>query len=119
MAKRSDALYLNDILESVDAIEEFIAGYDFDRFKSDRKTCSATIREFEVIGEAIGKLSDNIKTKYREVAWRDIKDFRNLLIHEYFGVDAKILWNTAAKDLPELGRRIKEIIEEEAGGEDG
>lgn len=114
MTKRSDALYLDDIMESVRAIGDFISGYDFDRFSSDRKTYSATIREFEVIGEAIGKISDEIKLIYPEVSWRDIRDFRNLLIHQYFGVDAKILWNTAINDLPELGKQIKEIVKKEA-----
>ncbi len=118
MTKRSDALYLDDIIESVQAIEDFISGYDFDHFSSDRKTYSATIREFEVVGEAIGKISDEIKSRYPEVSWRDIKDFRNLLIHEYFGVDAKILWNTVKNDLPELERHIREIIEKEAVRED-
>lgn len=110
MTKRSDALYLDDILQSVLAIADYINDCDFEEFRNDRKTYSATIREFEIIGESIGKISEAIKVKYPDVAWRDIKDFRNLLIHEYFGVDAKILWNTINNDLPELGQQITAII---------
>ena len=118
MSKRSDALYLNDIFESIKAIESYIQGFEFEDFKNDRKTYSATIRELEIVGEAIGKISDEIKERYAHVAWRDIKDFRNLLIHEYFGVDEKILWNTAINDVPELGKQIKSIMKlEEKEGE--
>ena len=113
MTRRSDALYLDDILQSVLAIADYVSDCDFEEFKNDRKTYSATIREFEIIGEAIGKISDSIKFKNPDVAWRDIKDFRNLLIHEYFGVDAKILWNTINNDLPKLGRQITGIISAE------
>jgi len=113
MSRRSDAIYLDDILQSVLAIADYVKNCDFEEFRNDRKTYSATIREFEIIGEAIGKISEDIKIKYPDVAWRDIKDFRNLLIHEYFGVDAKILWNTINNDLPELGQQVTAIISSE------
>ena len=63
---------------------------------------SAVIREFEIIGEAVGKLEDHVKERYPEIAWQDIKDFRNLLIHEYFGVDLEIVWTVIQNDLPQL-----------------
>jgi uncharacterized protein with HEPN domain len=63
---------------------EFVKDISFEGFAGDRKTCSAVIREFEIVGEAVGKLPDEIKDRYPNVVWQDIKDFRNLLIHEYF-----------------------------------
>jgi uncharacterized protein with HEPN domain len=70
---------------------------------------SAVIREFEIIGEAVGKLSATLKQACPEVPWQDIKDFRNLLIHEYFGVDLEIVWNTIQDELPILMETVRGI----------
>ncbi len=82
MYDRNPNLYLADILESGNAIVEFTREMSFEEFRADRRTCSAVIRELEVIGEAVGKLPDELKSRHRDVEWQDIKDFRNLLIHE-------------------------------------
>ena len=76
---------------------------------------SAVIREFEIIGEAVGKLEDRIKEDYPHIAWQDIKDFRNLLIHEYFGVDLEIVWNVIEDDLRPLYETIETISKETTG----
>ena len=68
---------------------------------------SAVIREFEIIGEAVGKLPDALKRDASGVAWQDIKDFRNLLIHEYFGVDLVIVWNVVQNDLHNLLKHVE------------
>lgn len=102
MSKRDVKLFVNDIKESIEAIFEYVKDLDFDDFVDDRKTYSAVIREFEIIGEATKHLPNEITEKYSAVGWRDIKDFRNLLIHEYFGVDFEIVWNTIKEDLPPL-----------------
>ena len=92
MSERDVHLYLVDITESGRAVTEHVAAMSFDEFRKDRKTYSAVIREFEIIGEAVGKLPDELKQRRSDVEWQDIKDFRNLLIHEYFGVDLEIVW---------------------------
>ncbi len=115
MSERDPRLYLSDILDSGDAIQEFVRGLSFAEFCKDRKTYSAVIREFEIIGEAVGKISEELKQKRQEVEWQDIKDFRNLLIHEYFGVELVIVWKVVQEDLPTLwmlskryfGKRVK------------
>ena len=84
MSERDFSLYLADILDSGSAIAEFVKDLSFEEFCNDRKTYSAVIREFEIIGEAVGKLPDELKLKRPDVEWQDINDFRNLLIHEYF-----------------------------------
>jgi len=91
MSERDMRLYYMDILDSGSAIMEFVKDISFKEFSNDRKTYSAVIREFEVIGEAVGNIPDEVKQRHSEVEWQDIKDFRNLLIHEYFGVDLKII----------------------------
>lgn len=113
MSKRDLRLFVNDIKESCEAIFEYANGLDFDSFAKDRKTYSAVIREFEIIGEATKHLPQSITDKYHDIGWRDIKDFRNLLIHEYFGVDFEIVWNTIRNDLPHLHRVILEISQKE------
>ncbi|MBF0507243.1 MAG: DUF86 domain-containing protein [Nitrospirae bacterium] len=110
MSKRSDALYLSDIIDSIGAIESFIEDVDFNTLVSDRKTQSATIRELEVIGEAAGSISDELKSRYPDVDWRTIKDFRNVLSHEYFGIDNEIVWGIITEKLPFLKNQINLIL---------
>ena len=86
MSERDPHLYCEDILESGSAILDFVKGLSFDDFCDDRKTYSAVIREFEIIGEAVGKLPESFRERRPDVEWQDIKDFRNLLSHEYLGV---------------------------------
>jgi len=112
MHERDPRLYLSDILDSGRAIQEFVKGLSFEEFCKDRKTYSAVIREFEVIGEAVGKLQDTLKQRHPNIEWQDIKDFRNLLAHEYFGIDLEIVWNIIQDDLPVLMDAIRAISEE-------
>jgi len=114
MSERDPRLYLSDILDSSSAIQEFVHGLSFEEFCNDRKTYSAVIREFEIIGEAVGKISDELKLKHPDIEWQDIKDFRNLLTHEYFGVDMEIVWKIIQDDLPVLMEAVREILREES-----
>jgi uncharacterized protein with HEPN domain len=114
MSERDFRLYFSDILDSGRAIQEFVKGLSFEGFCKDRKTYSAVIREFEVIGEAVGKCFEELKRKHPDVEWQDIKDFRNLLIHEYFGVDLEIVWRIVKDDLPALMDAVNEILRVES-----
>ena len=109
MPERNIRLYLDDISESANAIFEYVHGMSFDEFCIDRKTYSAVIREFEIIGEAVGKLPNEIKERYPEVQWQDIKDFRNILVHEYFGIELEIVWSVIGEELLTLLDAVKEI----------
>jgi uncharacterized protein with HEPN domain len=111
MSERDCRLYCADILDSGNAILEFVKGSTFEQFCSDRKTYSAVIREFEIIGEAVGKVPEGLKRKRPDVQWQDIKDFRNLLSHEYFGVDLEIVWKIIEDDLPVLMDAIRQVME--------
>ncbi|MDP2167641.1 MAG: DUF86 domain-containing protein [Thermodesulfovibrionales bacterium] len=111
MSKRPDALYLQDMLNSIEAIEDFVRGYDYDFFILERKTISATVRELEVIGEAASRISDDIKARSLEIDWRTIKDFRNILSHEYFGIDYKIVWQIVTNKLPPLKGKLIQLLE--------
>jgi len=102
MSERDLRLYCEDILDSGNAILDFVEGLSFEDFSDDRKTYSAVIREFEIIGEAVGRLPESFRERYPQVEWQDIKDFRNLLSHEYFGIDLEIVWKIIEDDLPSL-----------------
>ncbi|MBS3810107.1 MAG: DUF86 domain-containing protein [Desulfobacterales bacterium] len=110
MPERDYRLYLTDISESSQAIFDYIKGMTFENFCQDRKTYSAVIREFEIIGEAVGKIPETIRNDYKNIGWQDIKDFRNLLVHEYFGVDLEIVWKIIQEDLPDLLKTVNELL---------
>ena len=114
MSDRDVRLYCADILDSGAAILEFVKDLTFEEFCTDRKTYSAVIREFEIIGEAVGKLPEELKGSHPDVEWQDIKDFRNLLSHEYFGVDLEIVWKIIEDDLPVLIDAIRGIMPAES-----
>lgn len=115
MSRRTDALYIQDIKEAIEAIFAYTREIAFNEFRRDRMRYSAVIREFEIIGEAVGKLDAQTKADFPHINWQDIKDFRNLLIHAYFGVDLEIVWNVIQDDLQPLYEAIKHIEEGRAG----
>jgi len=117
MSSRTDILYVIDIRESIEAIFLYTKDISFDTFTSDRMRYSAVIREFEIIGEAVGKLSDDLKNEHNQINWQDIRDFRNLLTHEYFGIDLEIVWSVVIEDLPKLYDTIVKM-ESQAQNED-
>ena len=111
MPERSSLLYISDIIDAAEAIFSYTDDVDFDLFSNDRMRFSAVIREFEIIGEAVSKLPSEIKATAPHVQWQDIKDFRNLLAHEYFGIDLEIVWNVVKEDLPDLYRAAQRMKE--------
>jgi uncharacterized protein with HEPN domain len=112
MSERSDYLLIADILSSIEKIQEYLDGFTMDQFFSDNKTQDAISRNFEIIGEATARLSPGFKKKYTQINWRVVKDFRNKLIHDYFGVDFSTVWIISKEELPVLKEKIKSLIQE-------
>jgi len=106
---RGDKLYISDMIESIEAIEEYIVSHNYESFIENRMVYAATIRELEIIGEAAGKISQALKDKYPNIDYRTVKDFRNVLAHEYFGVDMQIVWMVASQKIPQLKIEIEKI----------
>lgn len=97
MSKRNEKLLLKDILESIDKIFDYTKNISKEDFLSDEKTKDAVVRNFEVIGEAASKLSEELKAKHSDIDWRGVIGLRNVLIHDYFGVDYNIVWTIKEK----------------------
>ncbi len=108
---KNDTTYLTHILEAIGIIEEYLKEADYEKFVSSRMMVDAVIRELEIIGEASNNLSEEFRKKYSSVLWRKMKDMRNFLIHEYFGVNTKVVWDTCNNDLPTLKKFILEALE--------
>ncbi len=109
MSKRDASLYIGDALEAIDAIESYLQDISFEAFITDRKTYSATLREYIIIGEAVSKAIDVLSEKMPDFPWRAVKDFRNMIVHEYFGVDGQVVWDLSTLELPELKQRLTDI----------
>lgn len=107
---KGDQLRLNHLLEAIKAIELFVADFDLAKFKLDLKTQSAVVLQLAIIGEAVNHLSSELIAKHRDVPWREIISFRNVVIHEYFRIDAETVWATCQTDLPVLKKRIELIL---------
>ena len=112
MTNRDYRAYIRDILDSIKDIEAFTKDATIDSFKKDRKTLYAVVRCIEVIGEASKKMPKSIKDKHQGIPWAQIAGMRNKMIHEYFGVDTNILWQTVKEDVPKLESLIQEIAKE-------
>ncbi len=109
MSKRSDFVLIEDIKESCLKIINYTEGYTQDQFVADSKTVDAVIRNFEIIGEAANRLSDDFKDKYPTIDWHKIRGFRNRIVHDYAGVDVNIVWVIITEYLPGMFHDISAI----------
>jgi uncharacterized protein with HEPN domain len=99
MPKREDNLLIKDMVEHIENIFEFVKNDSYDDFVHNKMKLLAVVRCFEVIGEASAMVSSETKTANPSIEWREIKDFRNKLIHDYFGVDYETVWQIIQNDL--------------------
>ena len=110
--KRDYSLYIKDILDCIERVEEFVGDMNFDEFLADDKTSSAVVRKLEIIGEATKNIPKSITQKYDEVPWKEMARMRDKIIHFYFGVDYEIVWNVIKERLPEIKPTILQILED-------
>jgi len=113
LKERRYDLFLEDILNSINLIEEYIGILEFNEFKQSRMVVDAVIRNFEIIGEAAKNIPADIQNKYPEIPWRKMNNLRNLISHVYFGIDYEMIWEIVKNNLPENKTEIIKIIEKE------
>jgi len=112
MKKRDYGDFVQDILDSINDVENFIDGMEFEDFIKDKKTIYSVVRAIEIIGEAAKNVPEQIRTKYPDVPWKQMAGMRDKLIHEYFGVDLEIIWETAKDDVPRLKTAVSKVFED-------
>ncbi|HCK65735.1 MAG TPA: hypothetical protein DHW49_05680 [Anaerolineae bacterium] len=101
---------IRDILDAIAEIQNFVRGMDFEAFKKDDKSIRAVEMNFIIIGEAANQIPEEIEEKYSNIPWSLMRAMRNRLVHVYFNVDEKLMWDTVQNDLPPLITELEKII---------
>ena len=106
-----DSYCLETIIEAIDRINEYTSGFNnADEFNDDHLNFDATMMNFVVIGEMVEKLSEDFKKEHHQIEWVKIKGFRNIVAHDYFGIDAEEVWQIIKTKIPILKTQIKLLI---------
>ncbi len=108
---KEDKLYLIHIGECIKRIEQFtIEGRE--SFINDLKTQDAVLRNLHTLSESVQRISENLKTRYPMIDWKSISGFRNVVVHDYLGIDLPRIWDIVEKDIPDLKEKLRIILEE-------
>jgi uncharacterized protein with HEPN domain len=108
---RDYSLFLNDILNSIEKIERYMKNLTFEELCKNDMAIDAIVRNLEIIGEASKNVPEKVKRKYPFVEWKEAIGFRNVLIHDHFGIDLESVWDTIKNNLPSLKENIKKTLE--------
>jgi uncharacterized protein with HEPN domain len=107
---RDYKVYLEDILEAIRKIQTFTSGYSRETLAQDAKTLDAVVRNLEIIGEAVKHLPASVRSQHTHVDWKKIAGLRDILIHEYFGIDVVIIWDILQTKLKPLEEAVAEML---------
>lgn len=109
MSKRPWEMIIEDILESIWNIEEYTRGMTEDEFLTQKIVKDAVVRNLEIIGEAAKNIPDSVRKEHSQIEWKEIVGLRNIIIHQYFGVDYQVIWSIVEKELPSLKEKLLQI----------
>jgi uncharacterized protein with HEPN domain len=107
---RDYKVFLEDVLEAIANVKEFVGPMTRPEFEADKKTVHAVVRDLEVIGEAVKCVPPEVRALYPQVPWTRIAGLRDILIHHYFEIDLDIVWDIVQNKLPELKVQIEGIL---------
>jgi uncharacterized protein with HEPN domain len=108
---RSWELRIVDIVDAIETVLDYTAGMTLEQFVTDRKTIDAVVRNFIIIGESASHLPEDFIEMHAALPWREMRDMRNIAVHEYFGVDNVVVWETIQNNLPPLLPMLRKLIE--------
>lgn len=114
---RDYKVYLEDVLDAAAKISNYTAGLTLETFRKDPRTVDAVVRNLEIIGEAVKNVPEQLRAQHPAVAWRRVAGLRDLLIHQYFGIDYEIIWDLVCNKLPVLEGQVRSILQ--ANGSSG
>jgi uncharacterized protein with HEPN domain len=109
---RDYRIFLQDVLDAIVNVAEFVGAMTLDEFRADKKTLHAVVRNLEVIGEAVKCVPPEIRQRCPAVPWQRIAGLRDILIHHYFEIDVDIVWDVVKNKLPELKQHFQDILSE-------
>lgn len=110
--KKNNQILLEHILDAIHQVEEYTHGLDYESFCTSRLIQDAVIRNVAIIGEAVAHVENSLKSSYPNIPWEQIVSMRNIVTHEYFGVDLKLTWEVIQEDIPFLKGEIEKIARE-------
>jgi uncharacterized protein with HEPN domain len=108
---KDEKLYLIYISERIERIESYIGDIDREKFMASSLLQDAVIRNLQTLAESTQRLSDRLKDSHPEIDWNKIAGFRNVLVHDYLGVDVERIWNIVEKELPALKNSIHKMLD--------
>ena len=106
----TDKVRISHVLDAIGEVETYLKGVSFEDFLDNSEKRFATIKQIEIIGEACNRMTMSFKKKHPEIKWKEINGFRNISVHEYFGIDLKLVWEIAQNDLPVLKEQFLKVF---------